>query len=120
MPTIDIYEGTASFIDKKSLHIEMNDGSAAEISGSKIILGIGARTNVPALPGLEETGYITSESLFGTNYPPQPYKSLIIVGGGPIGCEFAHAFFNNNFSAGFAKNSIFHNRINSIHCFFYG
>ncbi|MGE1063626.1 FAD-dependent oxidoreductase [Megasphaera paucivorans] len=92
MPTIDIYEGTASFIDKKSLHIEMNDGSAAEISGSKIILGIGARTNVPALPGLEETGYITSESLFGTNYPPQPYKSLIIVGGGPIGCEFAHVF----------------------------
>lgn len=92
MENIDIYEGTASFTDKKDLHINLNDGSQADISGDKIILGTGAKTNIPVLPGLEEAGYVTSESLFGDKYPQKPYKSLIIVGGGPIGCEFGHVF----------------------------
>ena len=92
MENIDIYEGTASFTGKKDLHIALNDGSQADISGDKIILGTGAKTNIPVLPGLEEAGYVTSESLFGDKYPQKPYKSLIIVGGGPIGCEFGHVF----------------------------
>lgn len=91
-PNVDVYEGTASFTGKKSLHIAMNDGTAQEISGDKIFIGVGARTNIPNLPGLEETGYLTSETLFGSKYPKRPYDSLLIIGGGPIGCEFAHVF----------------------------
>ncbi|MCI1750831.1 MAG: dihydrolipoyl dehydrogenase [Megasphaera cerevisiae] len=91
-PNIDIYEGTASFSGKKSLTITLHDGTEAEIDGSKIFIGAGARTNIPILTGLEEAGYLTSETLFGEKYPAQPYNSLIIVGGGPIGCEFAHVF----------------------------
>ena len=75
MENIDIYKGTASFTDKKDLHINLNDGSQADISGDKIILGTGAKTNIPVLPGLEEAGYVTSESLFGNKYPQKPYKS---------------------------------------------
>lgn len=92
MENIDIYEGTASFTGKKDLHIALNNGSSVDITGKKIVIGTGARTNVPKLEGLEEAGYVTSESLFGGKYPKTPYKSLIIVGGGPIGCEFAHVF----------------------------
>ena len=91
-PNVDVYEGTASFTGKKSLHIAMNDGTAQDISGDKIFIGVGARTNIPDLPGLEETGYLTSETLFGSKYPKRPYDSLLIIGGGPIGCEFAHVF----------------------------
>lgn len=89
---IDIYEGTASFADKKSLRITLNAGGEAMISGEKIFIGTGGRTNIPKFPGLEDVGYITSETFFGTSYPQKPYKSLIILGGGPIGCEFAHVF----------------------------
>ena len=92
MDTIDIYEGTASFIGKKTLRIAMNDGTEAEIGAGKIVLGTGCRTNIPRLEGLEDAGYVTSESLFGDKYPEKPYKSLIVVGGGPIGCEFSHIF----------------------------
>jgi dihydrolipoamide dehydrogenase len=92
MDNIDIYAGFARFIDNKTLHVEMKDGKAEEITADKIILGIGARTKVPKLPGLEEAGYLTSETLFGDKYPKKPYKSLIVIGGGPIGCEFSHFF----------------------------
>ncbi len=91
-PNIDIYEGTASFTGPKSIHVVMNNGTSATITGNRIFIGAGARTSIPALPGLEEAGYITSETLFGSKYPKKPYNSLIIIGGGPIGCEFAHVF----------------------------
>ena len=66
------------------MHIALNNGSSVDITGKKIVIGTGARTNVPKLEGLEEAGYVTSESLFGGKYPKTPYKSLIIVGGGVI------------------------------------
>ena len=62
------------------------------MTAEKIIIDVGARTNLPEITGREATGYICSETLFGDKYPKQPYKSLIIVGGGPIGCEFSHIF----------------------------
>lgn len=91
-PNIDIYEGTASFTGKKSLSIALNAGGETEIDGEKIFIGTGGRTKVPKFDGLEDVGYITSETFFGPAYPDAPYKSLIILGGGPIGCEFAHVF----------------------------
>lgn len=90
-PNVHIYEGTASFASSKVIHISMNDGGSEMIRGEKIFIGVGARTNIPKIEGLKETGYITSESFFGEKFPKKPYKSLIIIGGGPIGCEFAHA-----------------------------
>ena len=57
-----------------------------------IVIGTGGRTNIPKFPGFEDVGYITSESFFTDAFPQRPYKSLIILGGGPIGCEFAHIF----------------------------
>lgn len=89
---IDIYEGTASFIDKKAVRVALNSGGAVELDGEKIFIGTGGRTKIPNFPGLADVGYITSETFFGPAYPEAPYESLIILGGGPIGCEFAHAF----------------------------
>ena len=91
-PNVDVYDGTASFAGPHEVHVAMNDGSSRDITGDAIFIGTGAGTNIPDVPGLADTGYITSETLFGGAYPEQPYKSLIIIGGGPIGCEFAHVF----------------------------
>lgn len=89
-PHIDVYEGTAFFTDKKSLRINLRDGSYTDIDGDSIFIGVGGRTRIPPIPGLAETGYLTSETFFGSAWPTSPWRSLIILGGGPIGCEFAH------------------------------
>jgi len=91
-PNVDTYNGTASFTDSRTLRVDLNGGGAAELEGDKIVLGTGARTNVPDLPGLAEAGFVTSETFFADAFPQAPYRSLIIIGGGPIGCEFAHIF----------------------------
>ena len=63
-----------------------------EITAPIIVLGVGGHTKINPLKGLEEAGYMSSESLFGDKYPNKPFKSLVVMGGGPIGTEFAHVF----------------------------
>ena len=54
-----------------------------------IILALGAEPQIPPLPGLAEIPYLTSENLWNLEELP---RRLIILGGGPIGCELAQAF----------------------------
>ena len=90
---VDVYRGAASFVSDKVMNIHLNDGSGiVEITAPTIILGTGGYSNIPNVPGLQEAGYLSSESLFGNKFPKQPYKSLAILGAGPIGVEFAHVF----------------------------
>ncbi|HIU64957.1 MAG TPA: FAD-dependent oxidoreductase [Candidatus Avacidaminococcus intestinavium] len=89
---LDIYRGEAFFVAEKTLKIRQTEGYTAEITAEKIVVDIGAQTKLPQVSGRDETGYLSSESLFGEKYPKQPFESLIIIGGGPIGCEFAHIF----------------------------
>jgi pyruvate/2-oxoglutarate dehydrogenase complex dihydrolipoamide dehydrogenase (E3) component len=56
---------------------------------AKAVLATGGRPKAPTVPGLEETGYLTNETVFNlTDRPPR----LGVIGGGPIGCELAQAF----------------------------
>lgn len=58
-------------------------------SARNIIIASGGRPAVPELPGLEDTDYLTSETLWQLTEQP---GHLLVVGGGPIGCELAQAF----------------------------
>ncbi len=58
---------------------------------SKAVIATGSRAAVPPIPGLQETGFITNESVFNLTELP---RRLAIIGGGPIGCEMAQAFQN--------------------------
>ncbi len=89
---LDTYEGTAKFINDHTVQILSPHAEPITISADKIFIATGARSKIPNTPGLEEAGYMTSETLFGSKYPTQPPKSIIIFGGGPIGTEFAHIF----------------------------
>ncbi|MBP2631250.1 MAG: dihydrolipoamide dehydrogenase [Firmicutes bacterium] len=90
---LDIYQGIGYFTREKVIQIALNDGTLSEeITADKIFIAAGAHTNVPQIDNLESVGYITSESFFGEKYPKTPYKSLVILGGGPIGTEFSHIF----------------------------
>lgn len=59
------------------------------LSARHIILATGARPTVPEIPGLEQVPYLTSDSLWQLRDNP---GRLLVLGGGPIGCELAQAF----------------------------
>lgn len=59
------------------------------ITTRNIVIATGARPLVPAIPGLESVNYLTSDSIW--NLTEQP-KRLLVLGGGPIGCELAQSF----------------------------
>ncbi len=80
------YFGRARFVDDKVL--EMDDGR--RLSAGRIFVAAGARPAVPPIPGLEDIGYLTNESVI-FDLEEQP-EHLVILGGGYIGCEFAHFF----------------------------
>jgi mycothione reductase len=94
IPGLTLFRGTAEFSGPKRMRIRPGDGAAAaeEISAGKIVLATGARSFVPPIAGLEEAGYLTTESFFGEKYPHRPWPSLAVIGGGIIAAEFAHVF----------------------------
>ncbi|MBI3146845.1 MAG: FAD-dependent oxidoreductase [Pseudogulbenkiania sp.] len=59
------------------------------LTSRAIVLATGSRPVVPSIPGLQEAGFLTSESLWSLTELP---KRLVVLGGGPIGCELAQAF----------------------------
>lgn len=61
------------------------------INTRSIVLATGARPLVPPIPGLDQIDYLTSDSIWSLRELPQ---RLLVVGGGPIGCELAQAFSN--------------------------
>ena len=63
------------------------DGRTLEFS--RAVITTGARAAAPPIPGLEETGYLTNETVFWLTELP---RRLIVIGAGPIGCEMAQAF----------------------------
>ncbi len=93
LPNLTVYKGEAKFTSPNSLKINFNDQQPpVEIQGDKIIIGAGARSQIPYFKGLEETGYVVSETFFGEKFPKKPWESLVIIGGGAISMEFAHIF----------------------------
>ena len=75
-----------------SMCISREDKADETIYGDKFVIAAGARTNIPPVEGLENAGYVTSETFFGDKFPKTLWKSLVILGGGAISAEFAHIF----------------------------
>lgn len=59
------------------------------IKTRSIVVSSGARPLIPKVPGLDSIDYLTSDSIWELRELPQ---SLLVLGGGPIGCELAQAF----------------------------
>ena len=68
--------------------VEVNDRI---INTRSIIIATGARPLVPPIPGLDQIDYLTSDTVWELRELPE---RLLIIGGGPIGCELAQAFNN--------------------------
>ena len=90
---VDVVKGYAKIIDPWTVEIKKNDGGTQTLTTKTIVVATGAAPFVPDLPGIEQSGYVTSDTLWSkcADLEESP-KRLIVLGGGPIGCELAQAF----------------------------
>lgn len=94
---IDIKIGQPRFVSKNE--IEINE----EIfKAKKIAIATGSLPNIPEIKGLGDIKYMTSHRIFN----PTKYKSLTIIGGGPLGCELGQAFNNLGIKVTIINSSI--------------
>lgn len=90
---VEVLQGYAKLLDPWRVEIKLSDGSSQHLTARSIILATGAHANIPALPGIENSGYVTSDTLWERFASlEQAPKQLVILGAGPIGCELAQAF----------------------------
>ncbi|SFM56713.1 FAD-dependent oxidoreductase [Marinobacter pelagius] len=86
---VDCISGEASFVSPWELEVRHNDGRTERLTARSIIVATGGKPAMPAIPGLEDMQPLTSENLWELQDQPE---RLLVLGGGPIGCELAHAF----------------------------
>ena len=80
---VDVFLGEATLESARVVRV-----GATALRARHIVLATGGRPAVPAVPGLTEAGFLTNESVFEREDPP---GRLLVMGGGPIGCELAQA-----------------------------
>ncbi|MDP9131864.1 MAG: FAD-dependent oxidoreductase, partial [Nitrospirota bacterium] len=85
---VDVYIGQARFTGQDAVMVEGAAGNRT-LTFVKAAICTGARASVPAIPGLEEAGYLTNETVFSLTELP---TRIGVIGAGPIGCELAQAF----------------------------
>ena len=86
---VDVRKGHARLVDPWTVEID----GVERLTARSIVVAAGGEPSVPDLPGLAECGYLTSDTMWdalrGREHAPE---RLVILGGGPIGCELAQAF----------------------------
>jgi len=86
---VDVAIGKARITSPWHVEITKDDGTKQTLSTKAIVIATGAAPFVPPLPGLADVGYLTSDTLWGLREQP---RRLVVLGGGPIGCELAQSF----------------------------
>ncbi|MEZ6136748.1 MAG: mercuric reductase [Pirellulaceae bacterium] len=81
---IDVFFGQGTFTSSNTIVVEDQT-----LHFKKAVIATGARAAELPIPGLKDAGYLTNETLFSLTELP---KRLIVIGGGPIGCEMAQSF----------------------------
>ncbi|MBI3323863.1 MAG: mercuric reductase [Candidatus Omnitrophica bacterium] len=81
---VDVFLGEARFIARDAVEV-----GGTRLPFARAVIATGGRAERPAIPGLQDTGFLTNETVFQLTELP---ARLAIIGGGPIGCEMAQAF----------------------------
>ena len=82
---VTVLRATARFIGRDTVATDAGD----TVRARRFVIATGSRPRVPDLPGLDRVPFLTNETLFDLDALPD---HLLVLGGGPIGCEMAQAF----------------------------
>lgn len=86
----DLIRGHGKFLDAETLEVTLRDsGETRTLSAKSSVIATGSNIFVPAIEGLEETGYLTSDDVLDSKDVPD---SVIVLGGGAIALEMAHYY----------------------------
>lgn len=81
---VDVFLGEGRFKDRRTLEVE-----GKTLKFKKAVIATGSRSAHPSIEGIEEAGFLANETVFSLTERPE---QLVVIGGGPIGCELAQAF----------------------------
>jgi dihydrolipoamide dehydrogenase len=85
---VECIEGEAKITSPWTVEVKTAAGTRT-LTTRAIVIAAGARPFVPPIPGIEEVGYVTSDTVWELRQLP---KRLVVLGGGPIGCELTQCF----------------------------
>jgi pyruvate/2-oxoglutarate dehydrogenase complex dihydrolipoamide dehydrogenase (E3) component/uncharacterized membrane protein YdjX (TVP38/TMEM64 family) len=90
---VEVLQGHAKIITPWAVEITHSDGSKQTLTTRAIVIAAGARPIVPPLPGIDNVDVVTSDTLWDrfAELDEVP-RRLVVLGGGPIGCELAQSF----------------------------
>lgn len=86
---VEVIEGRAKIVSPWEVEITRNDGGHETLTTRSIVIAAGARPFVPPIPGIEDVGYYTSDTIWTLRALP---RRLLVLGGGPIGSELTQTF----------------------------
>ncbi|MGH6632106.1 MAG: FAD-dependent oxidoreductase, partial [Sphingopyxis sp.] len=86
---VDVRRGHATIVDPWTVAIDGGD----RLTARAIVIAAGGEPAVPGIPGLTDSGYLTSDTMWDALAAREaPPERLVVIGGGPIGCELSQAF----------------------------
>ena len=86
---VEVLHGQARLVDPWHVQVTAADGGQQLLSTRAVVVATGAQPWLPPLPGLQASGCLTSDTLWSLRELP---RQLLVLGGGPVGCELAQAF----------------------------
>ncbi|MGE3954305.1 MAG: NAD(P)/FAD-dependent oxidoreductase [Parachlamydiales bacterium] len=87
---VETLEGVATFVDPHTLQVALTGGGERRVSGAFIVIATGSYPAYPhRVKGIENVPFVTNETIFDLERIP---KRMVVMGGGPIGCELGQAF----------------------------
>ena len=86
---VEVLQGHARITGPWNVEVSSADGTRQQLTTKNIVIAAGASPFVPPIPGLREAGCLTSDTVWNLTKLP---ARLLVLGGGPIGCELAQAF----------------------------
>lgn len=89
---VDVVQGYARIVDPWTVEIARHDGGTQRLTTRSIVIASGAEPVVPPIPGIEGSGYLTSETMWDAFAQMDTAPARVaVLGGGPIGCELSQA-----------------------------
>jgi pyruvate/2-oxoglutarate dehydrogenase complex dihydrolipoamide dehydrogenase (E3) component/uncharacterized membrane protein YdjX (TVP38/TMEM64 family) len=90
---VEVLQGYGKLVNPWTVEVTLNSGQVQRLTARSIVIAAGARPVVPPLPGLDDVGYVTSDTLWDefAKLDDIP-KRIVVLGGGPIGCELSQSF----------------------------